>query len=452
MSISSIICRNFAWVVAILILIRIVFFVCFVVFDGQYLEEDSGYYIWLADILREHHVFSQTDQPPFSPQLFRTPGYPTFLALLKELGMESPYWAVLWQELIYGLCVFIFFHYGKPLFGGKITRLGVIFLLIEPGGLSTPKMILSETLFLPFFFSGILAIGHYLRTHNGRLLFFSGAMMGVGAWIRPAILYFPAVAAITLVGFAIKDKKRWLHAGVLLFAFILVISPWLLRNYHYFGKLVMSGQQSNMLANYHVPMVWESARGIPFWTGHKKIKEQVRLAIDEQAKKLDRKLSTAEELDLEQKIAIDELKKYPWHYLKQWCFGVLKTMNGANLFGVYHAFRHRTDRLHFFEIEATDFKDKVYIFLINQDYFYIAEVLLRVIIGLFALIGALWIVIKRDCFLWVMMLANFYFICSPGPMGYARFRFPVEVFWFIQAYYGLAWMQCLLQKRKLQKT
>ncbi len=452
MSITSIIARNFGHIVGILILLRIIFFISFVVFDGQYLEEDSGYYLWLADILREHHVFSPSDKPPFSPELFRTPGYPAFLALLKAIGMEGPYWVALWQELIYGLSVFIFFYCGKPLFGGKITRLGVIFLLIEPGGLSVPKMVLSETLFLPFFFSGLLAIGRYLRQQNWKLLVFSGVMMGLGAWIRPAILYFPFVAALTLIAFSIKDGKRWLHSGILLFSFVLVMSPWLARNYDHFGKIVMSGQQSNMLANYHVPVVWESAEGIPFWDGHKKIKDQVKQAIKVQGEKYGRKLTIAEQIDLEQKIAVSELKKYPWHYLKQWCFGILKTMNGANLFGVYHAFRHRTDRLHFFEIEATDFKDKVYIFLINQDYFYIAEVFLRVVIGFFALIGALWIVIKKDCFLWVMMLANFYFICSPGPMGYARFRFPVEVFWFIQAYYGFAWIMCFLQKRKQTKT
>ncbi len=446
MSFTSIISRNFGRIVGILILFRIILFVCFIGFDGQYIEEDSGYYLWLADILREHHVFSPSDKPPFSPELFRTPGYPAFLASLKELGMESPKWIVLWQELIYGLCVFIFFHCGKPLFGGKITRLGVIFLLIEPGGLSTPKVILSETLFLPFFLSGLLAVGQYSRKKNWKVLFFAGAMMGIGAWIRPAILYFPFVVAITLVAFAINDKKRWLHSGVLLFSFILMMSPWLARNYSYFGKIVMSGQQSNMLANYHVPVVWESAQGIPFWEGHKKIKEHVKQAIEEQAERLGRKLTIAEKFDLEQKIAISELKKYPWHYLKQWCFGVMKTMYGANLFEVYHAFRHRADRLHYFEIEATDFKEKVYIFLINQDYFYIAEVLLRVAVGFFALIGAFWIVIRKDCFLWIMMLANFYFICVPGPMGYARFRFPVEVFWFIQAYYGFIWIMSFLHK------
>jgi 4-amino-4-deoxy-L-arabinose transferase-like glycosyltransferase len=443
---------RFSQIVGALIIFRIIVFVCFLGLDGEYLEEDSGYYLWLADILREHHVFSQTDKPPFSPQIFRTPGYPAFLVFLYELGMESPYWATFWQEIIYGLSIFLFYRYGKHFFGKKIIQTGVIFLLLEPGGLSTPKMILSETLFLPFFFGALFAIGYFLRGNNWRYLALSGVLMGVGAYIRPAIMYFPIVATLILIIFAYRDKKKWLHASVFLIAFTIVISPWLLRNYYHFNKLIMSGQQSNMLANYHVPVVWESALGIPFWEGHEQIKAHVKKATTEKARYLQRRLTTVEILEVEQQLAFTELKKYPWHYLKQWSFGILKTMNGGNLFEVYHAFRYQTKRLHFFEIEATDFKEKIFTFLINQDYFYIFEALLRVLIAFFALFGAVYIMLKKDGFLWLMMLANFYFICTPGPMGYARFRFPVEVFWFIQAYLGFFWVLGMIQNWLHQKA
>ena len=436
---------RFSWIVGLLILFRIVIFICFVGFDGEYLEEDSGYYIRLATVLREHHEFSQSTRPPFSPQIFRTPGYPAFLVFLHELGMGNPYWTAFWQELIYGLAVFLFYHYGKSFFGEKLIRIGVIYLLLEPGGLSIPKMILSEALFLPFFFAGLFAIGHYLRFANWRYLALSGAVMGIGAYIRPAIMFFPVIAALTLVAFAFRDRKRWLHVAVLLITFTAVISPWLLRNYYHFGKLVMSGQQSNMLANYHVPVVWESALGVPFWTGHAQAKVLVKQEVEGKAKTLHRQLNTVEILEVEQQFAFTELKKYPWHYLKQWCYGIMKTMNGANLLGLYHAFNYQVERLRFFDIEALDFKEKVFIFLINQDYFYIFEALLRVLISIFALCGAIWIIVKKDCFLFVMMLASFYFICTPGPMGYARFRFPVEVFWFIQAYFGFFGVRSILQ-------
>ena len=437
---------HFKMIIGMLVLLRIILFVFFVTAEGQYIEEDSGYYIWLADILREHHVFSQDSKPPFIPQVFRTPGYPVFLALIKSLGMISPYWVVFWQELIYGASCFVFYHFAQKIFTKSVTRAGLIFLLLEPGGLATPKMVLSETLFLPFFLAGMLAIAYYLRDKNWRYLMLAGFLMGLGAFVRPAIVYFPLLVAFVLLFCNLQNGKKYLHITLFLLVFVLSISPWLYRNYYYFGKVFMSGQQSSMLANYHVPIVWESAKGLPFWQGHALIKQQVNQAVASESENIQRSLTTVERFTVEQRLAIEELSQYPFHYLKQWCFGILKTMNGANLLQLYHAYNYRSARLRFFAIKATDFSQKVYIFLLNQDYFYIFEVLLRVLIGGFALLGAGRIITAKNCFLWVVMLANFYFICTPGPMGYARFRFPVEVFWLFQAYIGYGWVFSYLRK------
>jgi 4-amino-4-deoxy-L-arabinose transferase-like glycosyltransferase len=439
---------RFSLVIGLLILFRIILFFLFIAFDGEYLEEDSGYYLWLANNLIENHVFSQSAEAPFAPQIFRTPGYPAFLAMIDMLGMKSLYWVVFWQELLYGLYMAVFYYCGKPLFGERIIKIGLLFLLLEPGGLSTPKMILSETLFMPFFLAGLLAIGFYLRRDtNWRYLMLAGALMGLGAWVRPGLIYLPWVMACTLLVFNIKSKQRWLHVNILLLTFLLVISPWLIRNHHQFGKVIMSGQQSNMLANYHVPVVWESALGLPFWDGHAQVKAKVNQEVNAKARQVQRSLSVVEIIEIEQQIALQELSKFPAHYLKQWIFGILKTMNGANLLTLYHAFDYRSERLHFFAIKTTDFKSKVTIFLANQDYLFLIEVILRVVIAGFALLGIISIVKRKDCFLWLVMLANFYFICTPGPMGYARFRFPVEVFWFIQAYYGFDWFSAVIRKR-----
>lgn len=438
---------RFSWIVGILILFRIIVYIYFVGLEGDYLAEDSPIYLQLADNLREYHVFSKSGEPPFSPEIFRTPGYPIFLAFIHALGMASTYWATFWQEIIYGLSIFIFYRYGKPFFGEKLARIGVIFLLLEPGGFSEPKIILSETLFLPFFFGGLFAIGYYLKSTNWRYLALSGVLMGAAVYIRPANLYLPAVAALTLVIFDYRSTKRWLHTAVLLIAVSVVITPWLLRNYYYYGKLVMSSSQSVLLAEYHVPFVWESAKDTPFLMGQEIIRSEIKQAVEEQARTLQRPLNTAEISDLEQRLALNELKKYPWDYFKQWSYGFLKAMSGGNLFDIYHSFKYRVDRLHFFQIEATDIKEQVFTFLINQDYFYIFEVLLRVFIAFFALCGTVFILAKKDCFFWVMMLANFYFICIPGPMGLPRYRFPVEIFWFIQAYVGFWGVLTLITNR-----
>ena len=430
----------FSILVGLLLLFRIGLFVYFIGIEGQYLSDDSPMYLALANNLLEHQVFSTSTQAPFEYNVFRTPGFPAFLALLSYLGMGHPYWVSFWQEIIYCSCIWLFYRYSLSLFDEKIIKISVIFLLIESGGFAYPKFILSEVLFLPFFMGSLLLIGHYLKRLDGRYLAISGFIIGLGTLVRPALLYFPIVICITLIAFGFKHKQRWLHSGLFLLIITITVSPWLLRNQQHFGKLFISGQQSNMFANYHVPIIWESAKGIPFWEGQKIMARQVDNAIEQQEKYQGQTLTLIETYKIQQAVAFKELAQYPADYGKQWGFGILKTMIGMNLTELYQTIKIQPNRVHFFDIQELNFFNKVFEFLKAQDKFVLLAVILRGLIAVFALLGALAIIHRKDCFLWIMMLANFYFICIPGPMGYSRFRFPVEVFWFIQAYFGFIWL------------
>ena len=440
---------GFSIFLGLAIVFRIALFLYFITY-GQFVDNDSALYITLAENLLEHQVFSESTSSPFSPEIFRTPGYPVFLALLTALGMEGANWTVFWQELIYGLSVFIFYRFGKTVFDPRMMRPGLIFLLIDPGGLVYPKLIMSEILFTVFFLIAMLLIAHYLRKHHWRDLVMVGVILGVGALIRPAIMYFPLVICGVLLFFACKQLKTWLHASLLLLSFMLVISPWLLRNYHYFGETIMTGAQSNILINYHVPIVMADAKGITRIQATDDINRLVQQTRQEKTAELGRPLTLVEGFHLEQKIAINELMQYPRIYLQQWIFGSLKTMNGPFITQLYDSLNIRQNRVHFSDSIATGFKTGIVHYVKNLDFIFLINVLLTLIMGGFALLGA-WVIIKsKDPFLWIMMLANFYFICVPGPEGYPRFRFPIGIFWFIQACYGWFWLKavCLSWRQK----
>ena len=154
-----------------------------------------------------------------------------------------------------------------------------MFLLIEPGGFAYPKFILSEILFLPFVTLGLLFIGHYLKNKNWKYIVISAFIMGLGILVRPVLLYLPIVISILIIIFDFRSRQRWLHSMLLLLTITLTISPWLVRNLQSSGKIFISGQQSNLLANYHVPYVWESVKEIPFRKGQKIIANKVQVAI-----------------------------------------------------------------------------------------------------------------------------------------------------------------------------
>jgi 4-amino-4-deoxy-L-arabinose transferase-like glycosyltransferase len=526
----------FPVVVSVLIIFRIAVYYYFVVNGGQYIHPDSALYLELAGqlietgnfilpqyqpviidpfgILSENSGRVLQSNPPLGPDVFRTPGYPAFLVLLHWFGINNPYAIVFVQEIIYGLSIFIFYRYALPLFNKNIVRATVIFMLIGAGGLAWPKYLLSEALFFPFLLSGILCIGHYLRTcprslraavscvrterinrslhganedfehrpnatgsgavdleqvlknSDGRLLVAAGILMGIGAWVRPAIQYFPLIAAVIIILFDIKNRKKWLHSAAMLFVFMLVISPWLMRNYYQHGQIYMSGQASNMIAHYHVPMVWNWENIIPYYEGQDLAQKKVAEVVKQTEHELGRSINAVEYFKLQQVWALKELSQYPATYLEHWLIGSHKTMYESFAIDFYDVMRFPDKRLHFSdilsgnytadqaegEIKVTGLATGLIYYLVHQDKFYLFHTVFSYLVFVFGLFGAISILLKRNCFLWIMMLACFYFTFIPGPMGYGRFRFPVDHFWFIQACMGFLWLAGLVKKVFLEKN
>ncbi len=478
----------FMIVVSLLIIFRIAAYYYFVVTGGHYIHPDSALYIELAGqlietgdfflpqyqpieiepfgILSENSGRVLHSNPPLGPDVFRTPGYPAFLVLLHWFGINNPYAIVFVQELIYGLSIFIFYRYARPLFNENIVRATVIFMLVGAGGLAWPKYLLSEALFFPFLLSGILCIGHYLKNSDGRLLVAAGIIMGIGAWVRPAIQYFPLIAAVTMILFDIKNRKKWLHSAAMLLAFMLVISPWLMRNYYHHGQIYMSGQASNMIAHYHVPMVWNWENIIPYYEGQDLAQKKVTEVVKQKEHELGRSINAVEYFKLQQSWALEELSQYPATYLEHWLIGSHKTMYESFAIDFYDVMRIPDERLHFSDIlsgnfaagqpkggfEVTGLAKGLIYYLLYQDKFYLFHTIFSYLIFVFGLFGAVSILLKRNCFLWIMILACFYFTFIPGPMGYGRFRFPVDHFWFVQACMGFLWLMGLAKKTFQEKN
>ncbi len=468
--------------VAILMVLRAALYIYFVMSGGNYIHPDSALYLELAEHLIETGNFflpelqPEVIQPfgipardtmrilfsdvPEGPEVFRTPGYPFFLVWLHWLKIDNPYGIVFVQEVIYALSVLIFYRLGQQLFNKNIVQAGVVFMLINSGGLVWPKYLISETLFLPFLISGILFIGLYLKHNQLRFLIFAGILMGIAAWIRPAIQYLPIVAVIIICLFHFKDIKKWMHAVVLLIFFIMTLSPWLIRNYYHYGQFFVSGQGSNLLANYHVPAVWHWPRVDQFdRPGQQLAQQKIKQIIDKKESELGRPIDAVEFFKLQQSWAIKELSHYPATYFKAWCVGAFRVMYESFVNDFYELMRFPDHRLHFLDVLTGNLKayhstrstgviSGVIYYFLHQDRFYLFHTVLSMLIAFFAVAGTISIVMRRNCFLWLMMLVNFYFIFLPGPIGYGRYRFPVDIFWFVQAYYGYMWIVSLLKLRR----
>jgi 4-amino-4-deoxy-L-arabinose transferase-like glycosyltransferase len=430
---------TFIVLVAVLLALRAVFFWYFLQEGGSSFQPDSERYLTLGATLAERGWFSVSPEA-FEAEVFRTPGYPLFLSLFPGVEGQPIAWIVAAQELIYLFCAFLVYAGIRRLLGESLARACLVFMLLEPGGLAFPKLIASETLFLPFSLGAVLAAGLYLRLGGARWALLAGLLLGAAVVVRPVATYLPLL--FLFVMWLARRPAGGLAAGAaaLVLGFTLLAGPWVVRNAVHYGQPFISGQTSNMLARYHVPFVWETAKGLPFNEGAELVSERMRTLRRETEARIGRRLDAVERYNLERDWAVGELAAYPGIYAFRWAVGILKTLVSGNLTEVYQVADLRNDRLRYFEIEEPRLVPRVVTFITAQDPLFMVEVAARMALALLALIGAWAIVRGRDPFLWLILLVNLYFVFVPGPMGYARLRFPVEVFWFVQALMGLSWL------------
>ncbi len=430
----------FSRAVLVLLALRLGLLLLLWAVGGEPLQPDSPLYLQLAAGLAEQGWFSAS-LTTFQPEVFRTPGYPAYLALFYPTGLPTGlnhlFWPLLVQEGLYLVSVGIFYIGTRTLLDLGLARAVVIFLLIEPGGIAYPKLLLSDTLHLALIVPAVFALGGHLRTQRWSWLITAGVLLGAAAWVRPAAFLLPVVFAPVLIVASRFRRAGFIRAGVLVLVTTLTLSPWLARNQSVFGTPYLSGQASNMFANYHLPYVWEVTRGLPFQDGQREVAALTEQAVAEAEAELGRALNAVERLNVQQALALAELKQHPAPYAQRWIIGMLKTLLGPGLLDAYAAYGHQPERIRFAAIDEASFTRKVTQFLAGQDLLVLTEVLLRGLLLGLALIGALVILRSGNPFLWIILLFTAYTIAIPGPMGLTRLRFAAEGFLFLQAWLGL---------------
>jgi 4-amino-4-deoxy-L-arabinose transferase-like glycosyltransferase len=442
--------RLFTIAVSALLALRLGLLLLLWTVGGEPIQPDSPLYLQLAAALVERGWFSSSAEV-FQPEVFRTPGYPAYLALFQWLGPTGIVWPLLVQELLYLSAVGVFYVGTRALLDVGLARAVVIFLLLEPGGIAYPKLIASDTLNVALIVPAIFALGWHLKTGRWSWLIAAGVLLGAAAWVRPAAFLLPVVFAPVLIVAGRFRRVAFVRAGLLVLVATLTLSPWLARNQAVFGTPYLSGQASNMFANYHLPYVWEVTRELPFQQGQREAAALAEQAIATAERERGRPLNAVERLDVQQQMALHVLREYPGVYAQRWLIGMLKTLLGPGLLDAYIAYDHQPDRVRFSAIDEPSFGRKLGLFLAGQDWLVLAEVLMRGVLLTLAVIGVVVIVRSGSPFLWIILLFSAYTVAIPGPMGLTRLRFAAEGFLFLQAWIGLRCATRLLRGHEGQR-
>jgi SAM-dependent methyltransferase len=201
---------------------------------------DGTQYMALADNLLAGRGFSERTQAPYVPDTIRTPLYPLFLAVSKAItGSFDPSLAV---SILLGSTIPLAGMLLAILLGRKDRReiLAVgLFLSLDPHLFYYSLIYGSEAVFLPLAAWALVAGSIALIRPNIRVGAVAGALFGLAVLARPIVQFFPFVIALFLVIVwrSNRDvrKTAWKTAAILLTAYALVVSPWIIRNERLFG-------------------------------------------------------------------------------------------------------------------------------------------------------------------------------------------------------------------------
>lgn len=198
------------------------------------LSHDAGQYYQYAYNLRHHHIYSKdiaADSAGISPDALRTPGYSIFLALFaNNVPNEKILSRIVWAQCLLSAAtvVFAFFLFERflSLFWSLV---GAFLVAISPHLIAVNSYILTEPLFCFLMVLLCWRVSVFFEKPGFAGAIVLGGICALTALVRPGANYLPLVFLIILIGFWKWKKGLKFFVGVIS-GFIIVFSPWVIRN------------------------------------------------------------------------------------------------------------------------------------------------------------------------------------------------------------------------------
>ena len=184
---------------------------------------DSHEYVALAQNMLDHHVFSRDLN---GPEIIRTPGYPLFLAATMALAGEHYYFylVVLIQILMVGGTAYLTYRMGKTVFGRP--RLGILaasVYVLMPTTIFYACAGMTETFFTFLLIAALSLVATSPISY--RKAFLAGAIIAMAILVRPIAILSPVLIL------PMAMRTQWRNGLLFLAGLLLILAPWVARNY-----------------------------------------------------------------------------------------------------------------------------------------------------------------------------------------------------------------------------
>lgn len=210
------------------------------VMDGPIRADARDYYFYAYN-LHHYGVYSRADtraaESAPEPDAVRSPGYPLFLWAIWSDNLRFMLWRARFVQAILDVgTVLLVFLLGRRVLPYGWAVLAALLTAVSPHLISATTYLLTETLFT---FLMLLALWLVvLAARRAWIAPLAGAVLAAAALTRPTLQFVPLFVAALLL-WVLGWRKGWRTAGALLLGFILLWTPWTLRN------IMATGQPSD---------------------------------------------------------------------------------------------------------------------------------------------------------------------------------------------------------------
>lgn len=221
---------------------------------------DSIDYINLAHTMLSAHRFALTSTS--SPEFFRTPGYPAFLAILFFFWNSTAVVAIA-QLFLTAYAVALIYLIGVRYFSRGIAVSAAVLYMLDPTVAIHTWFVLTESLFMALFLSAFYAME--LRAARKLLPFAAaGVLFGLAALVRPVGMYVAPIAAFMgAARFWPQKRSAAISFFTVLVFLALIVLPWFIRNDDLSGHFDISSIDTFNLFYFDVPDFESQLTGQP---------------------------------------------------------------------------------------------------------------------------------------------------------------------------------------------
>jgi 4-amino-4-deoxy-L-arabinose transferase-like glycosyltransferase len=240
-------------IVLLAFLLRILFFLIYKPWNGiiektLVLNGDAPLYHSLANCILQHFSFCNNE--------LRSPGYPFFLAFFYFIVGVKPWFILLIQILLNVYCCYLLYEITKKIFSAKSAIFAALIIAIDPHQILICHYLFPDILFATLF---LLTLKYYINglyTQKRINFFIVGVLLGLNILIKPVLQYFPfALILFLLIWCNFNWKEKLINATIILCLSILIITPWMCRNYLMFNNYKLTSVSGFVMFFNNVPIL-----------------------------------------------------------------------------------------------------------------------------------------------------------------------------------------------------